>query len=67
MKQHKLRHFIIYVFYAGTSMGLNSISFTNDTNENRTPDVSSIAASIPPFDTKLLGQLKHLLPGKAKA
>ena len=48
--------------YAGTSMGLNSISFTNDTNI-RTPDGASIAASLPPFDTKLLGQLKHLLPG----
>jgi len=47
----------------GTSMGLNSISFTNYTNQNRTPDVANIAASIPPFDTKLLGQLKHLLPG----
>jgi len=46
----------------GTSMGLKSISFTNDTN-TRTPDASRIAASLPPFDTKLLGQLKHLLPG----
>ena len=31
--------------------------------DTRTPDASRIAASLPPFDTKLLGQLKHLLPG----
>ena len=44
-------------------MGLNSISFgANDTIA--TPDGTNVQQPMGlPFDKKLLGQLKHLLPG----
>ena len=45
-------------------MGLGSISFSNDSSAMQTDgNQGPKSMSALPFDPKLLGQLKHLLPG----